>query len=137
MSLYDYKTPIGIPVIARDAPKRVTPPLANLEATLAAMKADAATWKRRKGKAWGEAIDLPNERLSSYTRIVWTEDRKTRLRAEILAELARHGESTLTAILHAVRDCNRHRLGETLTEMKAEGLVTWRQIKKTKLWGLA
>jgi CRP-like cAMP-binding protein len=41
MSLYEIKTPFGVPVIARDAPRRIMPPLANLEATLAAMKADA------------------------------------------------------------------------------------------------
>ncbi len=137
MSLYEIKTPFGIPVMARDAPKRVTPPLANLEATLAAMKADAAKWKARKADAWGENMATGSEQLSRDQRFVWSHARNAALRAEVLRVLASNPKSRQGDILLLIRDCNRHKLRDTLTDLRKEGLIDWVQSNGTKLWSLA
>ncbi len=136
MSLYEIKTPFGIPVIARDAPKRVTPPLANLEATLAAMKADAVAWKARKGEAWGENMAVGNAPLSRDQRFCWTEQRHAALRAEVLRVIAANPQSRQIDILALIRECNRHKLRDTLTALRKEGLIDWVQIGGSKVWSL-
>ena len=54
-AITDFRTWVSPkPKLPPEPQRRIIPPMADLETTLAAMKADAQIWKKRKAKAWGE-----------------------------------------------------------------------------------
>jgi len=140
MSMYQIisvKTP---PVVAKDAPsRRIVPPVADLEATLAAMKADAAKWKKRKEKAWGEILAIGDEALARKFRTRWTADQLANLETEVVRILSRNPPMSRTHMETLIRGtCNRHKLRDVLTKMHSEGAVKWVQVGSTeKHWSLA
>lgn len=136
MSIYTIKTRFGMPVVARDAPRRITPPPGSMEATMAAMKADAKTWKVRKAKEWAENIYTGNEALSRDRRFNWTPERTAALRNGILAILKRSPQITAVDILALSHESNRHKLSAALTELHKEGLVQRERVDKTTVWSL-
>lgn len=136
MSIYEIKQSFGVPVIAKDAPRRVTPPLANMETTLAAMKADAAAWKRRKSKAWGEGIELGNEALSRDRRFNWTDDLNEVLRADVLDVLRRNPNISQPEVHMRIRWCGLHKLRDVMAELRKEGRIKLNGAGNNQSWSL-
>ena len=140
MSLYEVKQPFGVPVVAHDAPRRrVMPSTVSLEATLAAMQADAKAWRKRKASAWGEGMCVRPERLSRANRVAWSVETNAGLANEIVAALAEHGPMTMAELAPLIRSrCPWSKLRSMLTQMKKAGQVVNRQLGRDKhLWAVA
>ena len=137
MSIYEIKQPFGVPVIAKDAPRRAVPALASMEATLAAMKADAQAWKRRKADKWGEGLAVENAQISRDFRHAWSQERNDALRDEILAYLRRNPKSEQSEILMGLRGCNRHKLRDMLSAMREENAVQYQRAGNRHVWSVA
>lgn len=106
------------------APKRAMPKITSLEATLAAMKADAQAWKHRKADAWGEGMAVTDEPVARRKQTVWTPDACEELKCRILGLLRKHGPMTATTILERLPPGhNRHKLRDMLTELGKGGKV--------------
>jgi hypothetical protein len=96
--------------------------------SMADLMADAMRCNARLGKAWGEGMDTDDDaKLSSNPRTMWTPEMNATLRAHILATLRKHGPMTFHD-LHLHVKVRHHKLRETMTEMRREGLVAKKYI---------
>jgi hypothetical protein len=138
-SMSDYRSWTTAQVVPPKPASRVMPKMTDLEATLAAMKADAERWKKRKAKALGEDVAVCSDTLSSRSRTHWTQDEVAELEAQILAILLRDGPMSRTHLQTLIRGrCNRHKLRDVMTHLAAEGAVKWKQVGSTEThWSIA
>ena len=139
IAIPDFRTAYVPPGKLPPAPKRVIPPMPSIEATLAAMKSDAAKWKTRKATAWGEILAVGDEALCRKPRTHWTVEQPGNLEADVLRILSRNPPMSKTYLETLIRvPCNRHKLAEVLAKMRAEGVVKYQQMGATeKHWSLA
>jgi hypothetical protein len=119
-SIYDYRTISARPALAVVPAK---PPVRK-PVSMADLMADAIRCNARLGKAWGEGMDVDdNAKLSSNPRMYWTPEMNATLRAHILAMLKKHGPMTFHDLNLHVK-VKYHKLRETMTELRREGLVS-------------
>lgn len=123
-SIYDYRTISARPALAVVPAK---PPVRK-PVTMADLKADAMRCNARLGRAWGEGMITEVEaKLSSNRRMTWTPELNADVRARIIAALTKHGPTTIEDLFPRVK-VNHHKLRQTLTEMRREGLISKKQI---------
>lgn len=118
------------------APKRAVPKITSLEETLAAMKADADAWAKRRTKAWGQSIDYGDEPMPSRNMLMWTPEKEKLIAANIVAALEKNGRMTTTEVLAAIpAPKTRHKVKDTLTELHKAGRVQYTHAKRRE-WSL-
>lgn len=101
----------------------------SLDDTLAAMKADALAWKKRKADAWGERLAVKPETLSRDSRVAWTLESEAALADEIIASLHINGPLTMSQLFGRMHgSCTRGKLRNMLTRMRQRGQVTSRRV---------
>jgi hypothetical protein len=123
--MFDLRTVSTPQIVAKDAPKRIPPAL-----SYADMVADAKAARARQRKAWGEGMfSETKDKPSRDQRTQWTPERIAKLRAQIIATLSKHGPMTSEDLLARVR-VNRHKVKDTLTELRKEGLIDRKQITR-------
>ena len=106
------------------APRRAMPAAASLEATLAAMQAEAKTWRKRAAKAWGEDMAVDKTPMPSRKIHQWTPEEDAALLDTVLATLGNCGPMTITEMLAAIPAArNRHKLREVMTKLNKAGKV--------------
>jgi hypothetical protein len=130
-AISDFRTWVSTQPKLPPAPKRVMPSAVSLDDTLAAMKADADRWKRRKVEVWGEGMSV-GDNPTAHRRIrFWTLASEAEFQANILAALKRNGPMTVPEILDRLaKPKNRHKLRDMLTELRKAGKVTVTQGKR-------
>jgi hypothetical protein len=131
--LFDLRTVSTPQIVAKDAPKRIPPAMSYAE-----MAADAKAARARQRKAWGEGMfSETKDKPSRDRRTQWMPERMAKLRAQIIATLTKHGPMTSEDLLARVR-VNRHKLRDTLTELRKEGLIKRTMINRLIYrWGVA
>jgi DNA-binding transcriptional ArsR family regulator len=134
MSLYEIKTPFGVPVIARDAPVKVRRML-NEEELAAAMAADAKGCRARLNKVWDHSQPSGPQCNIRRTEIAKA---KHEANAERLLALMieRGGEMTRAEMMHAL-DLTESTARLANIILRDQGKIKCKRVGSTYTWSIA